>query len=490
MARTRLVSHCVDAALTSLGRFLNGRRGGVMVLGAILMVPLLGFVGIAADSARGYMVRARLAQALDSAGLAAGKWAFDQTKAQEEANMVFTANFPPGYMDSTLTGPTFTFTSVSTGNDLITVSASAALPTYFVHLLGIDNFTVSASTEVTRKTVYMDVVISIDVSGSMDELINGVKKIDAARAAAHTLVDSLFGASETKDLLKMGLVTWNSNARILPIGQTYNPALTTSQAITTYANPHKTPGGGYYSGQGNPPYPSAATFSTVYFAAGSPIPLMTLPPANWKGCVMARFTRDNIVNDGDTVLNVGTVNGKAWMSWHPAPTTHQCTNQGTQRLVNVKATIKSAIDLVINPSNNTSLGVGLVWGWRLLGTSDGPYAGDGTPPPTPDQGELVRALVLMTDGANTQSNQDAYNGTRTAAQLDARTQTVATNIKNAGIIVYAIQFGFNNSTQEALMKSIASGPTAPYYQYAPDAAALTAAFQEIGNSLSKLRLSK
>lgn len=40
------------------------------------------------------------------------------------------------------------------------------------------------------------------------------------------------------------------------------------------------------------------------------------------------------------------------------------------------------------------------------------------------------------------------------------------------------------------MKSIASGPTAPYYRCAPDAAALTAAFQEIGNHLSKLRLSK
>ena len=490
MARTGLLSHCADATLTSLGGWLKGRRGGVMVLGAILIVPLLGFVGIAADGARGYMVRARLSQALDAAGLAAGKFAFNPGKAEEVANTVFKANFPAGYMDAALTGPTFTFTPLSTGSDLITVTASAVLPTYFMHLLGTDNFTVSASTEVSRKTIYMDVVISIDVSGSMNELIDGVAKIDAARVAAHTLVDSLFGASETKDLLKMGLVTWNSNARILPIGEVYNSALTTSQAITTYNNPHKKLDGTYYTGQPNPPYPSSASFSTVYFAAGSPIPLMTLPPLNWKGCVMARFTRDSIVNDGDTVLNVGTVNGKEWMSWHPAPNTHQCPTQGTRRLVNVKATIKSAIDQVINPGNNTNLAVGLVWGWRLLGTSDGPYAGDGTPPPLPGGGELIRALVLMTDGANTQAGTDAYNGTRTAAQLNTRTQTVATNIKNAGVIVYAIQFGFNDSTQEALMKSIASGPTSPYYQYAPNAAALQAAFQEIGNHLSKLRLSK
>ena len=40
------------------------------------------------------------------------------------------------------------------------------------------------------------------------------------------------------------------------------------------------------------------------------------------------------------------------------------------------------------------------------------------------------------------------------------------------------------------MKQVASGPTSPYYQYAPDAASLKVAFQEIGDHLSKLRISK
>jgi len=35
-----------------------------------------------------------------------------------------------------------------------------------------------------------------------------------------------------------------------------------------------------------------------------------------------------------------------------------------------------------------------------------------------------------------------------------------------------------------------SGPAAPYDQYAPNAVALAAAFQDIGNHLSKLRLSR
>ncbi len=483
MAETGFGARSAARTGAELRGWFAGRRGGIMAWAAMLMVPMLGFIGLGVDSARGYMVKARLAQALDAAGLAAGKWAANTGKATEEATMTFKANFPNGYMDAAIAGPNVTFNSL---NDVITVEAAATLPTYFVHLLGIDTVVVSASTEVSRKTVYMDVVVSLDVSGSMDEYISGVKKIDAARTAAHTLTDSLFGASDTKEFLKMGLVTWNSNARILPIGTAYNPATTTWQTVTTYNNPYRKADGTYWGS----PFPTVATFNRVYFAAGVPIPLMTQPPSTWKGCVMARYTPDSIENDGDLYINTATVNGKAWMAWQPAPSSYQCPNHGTRRLTNVKAEVKNAIDLVVNPTNNTNLAVGLVWGWRLLGAPDSPYAGDGTPPPSSPEFELVRALILMTDGANTQATADAYKGWLNASQLNSRTQSIAQKIKDGGVIIYAIQFGYNDGPQETLMKSIASGPTSPYYQYAPDAPALQMVFKEIGNHLSKLRLSK
>jgi len=78
----------------------------------------------------------------------------------------------------------------------------------------------------------------------------------------------------------------------------------------------------------------------------------------------------------------------------------------------------------------------------------------------------------------------------TKSKLDDRVKLIAKRAKEDGVIVYAIQFAENNSTQIALMKEIASGPGTPYYQYAPNADALKDAFVEIGNHLSKLRLSK
>jgi hypothetical protein len=196
------------------------------------------------------------------------------------------------------------------------------------------------------------------------------------------------------------------------------------------------------------------------------------------------------------LIGMGKVGGKDWIAWKPAfnSTTSgdamQCPPQGIRRLTNTRGLMIDAIQQVKDPEGNTNLAVGLVWGWSLLGTNGSPFTGDGTPPPAPGEGQLVRAIVIMTDGANTNDQEDAYEGRLSASQIDDRTKTLAQRIKDAGVIVYAIQFGYRSGPQEALMKLVASGPTAPYYQYAPDATSLKAAFEEVGNHLSKLRLSK
>ena len=458
--------------------FLRGRRGSLLTWASFLMVPLIGFVGLGVGTARGYMVRARLAQSLDAAALAAGRQTADTQKAEEIAKTVFKANFPTGYMDAALTGPTITFNA---DKDTVTASATAVIPTYFVHIVGQTTFTVNASTEVTRKTVHMDVVISIDVSGSMDSYIGGVKKIDAASTAARTLVDAMFGTADQKDLLKMGLVTWNSNARILDINSSYNRSQATSKTVPSYDDPTTA---------------STATKTTVWFAKDSPVPLFTRPANGWKGCVHARFLGEsNEANNADLFVSTGKFGTKDWVAWKPAFNNSngdamQCPSQGIQRLTSIRGQMISAIQAVKNPSGNTDLAVGLHWGWALLGISGSPFTGDGTAPPKEGEGQLIRAIVLMTDGANTQDDQDAYQGALSASKLNDRTKTIAQRIKSEGVVIYGIQFGYKDGPQEELMKQVASGPGSPYYQYAPDAAALQAAFQEIGNHLSKLRISK
>jgi hypothetical protein len=200
-------------------------------------------------------------------------------------------------------------------------------------------------------------------------------------------------------------------------------------------------------------------------------------------------------NNADLYVSMGKFGTKDWVAWKPAFNNAdgdemQCPSQGIRRLTNKKSDLTTAISAVTNPSGNTDLAVGLHWGWALLGISGSPFTGDGTEPPKQGEGTLVRAIVLMTDGANTQHDADAYEGALSASKLDDRTKTIAQRIKDEGVIIYGIQFGYKSGPQETLMKQVASGPGAPYYQYAPDVASLKTAFQEIGNHLSKLRLSK
>ena len=56
------------------------RRGAVAVFLAFAIVPMIGFVGIATDTARAYLVKSRLSSALDSAALAGGLVMFESTR--------------------------------------------------------------------------------------------------------------------------------------------------------------------------------------------------------------------------------------------------------------------------------------------------------------------------------------------------------------------------------------------------------------------------
>jgi len=211
----------VITGLTRCGRrLITNRRGAIGVFLALAAVPLIGFIGIGTDTARAFMVKSRLSTALDAAGLAGGKAFFSATR-DADMTMYFNANFPAGYMGATVSGPDFV---VDDANEKIELTASATVPTTFMRLFGYENITVAASAEISRQEIMLDVVLSIDMSGSMTTWTGGKTRIAAARDAATTLVEILFGDNATNPLLKIGLVPWNSKVNVMVEGQTYHPA--------------------------------------------------------------------------------------------------------------------------------------------------------------------------------------------------------------------------------------------------------------------------
>jgi Mg-chelatase subunit ChlD len=466
------------------------RRGGAAVFLAFSIIPAIGFVGIGTDVARAYLVKSRLSSALDAAALAGGRSFFLPTR-DADIDMFFAANFPPGYLGSTVTGP---LKHPDVDNETLELTASATIPTSFMRVLGYDDVSVSAFAQVKRELIALDVVLAIDMSGSMGSgAIGGGSRISAARTAAHTLVDILFGTSSDKPLLGVGLVPWNSKVNVTIDGESYDPSLTTENVVSAYTHPV-----------------SGGAQSSVFQANNSPVPLLSDPGPDWTGCVFQRYLDDgDDTNDGDILLDVGLIGTADWVAWEPIgpdgdPVSGSddcamsvggqecgpCLSHGITPLQHSKSVIKGKIDALTSPQGQTNIPQGLGWAWRVL-LPPAPFTEAIVDPPYRRQ----QAVVLLTDGQNVGGSGDGYKtvwGTGGTAydEMNTRLTSLAANIKSDGVIVYVIQFANDDEDLKAVLQQVASGPDAPFYHLAPSAAELQTVFREVANHLTELRLSK
>lgn len=471
-------------------RFLKQEAGAAMVLFALAAVPMVAFVGMGTDAARAYLVKSRMSSALDAAGLAGGRRFFSPSR-DAEINMFFNANFPAGYMGATISGPNI---SVDILDERLTLTASANIPTTLMRVLGFDDLTVAATTEITRQMQALDVVLAIDMSGSMTSSSGSTSRIAAARQAATDLVNILYGSNGTNDLLNIGLVPWNSKVNVTLDGTTFDSSLTTTQPVAGFTNPI-----------------TSESQTQVFQVNNSPVPLLSAPPSDWQGCVFNRYI-DNVVvdDDADTLLGPQDLPSADWPAWEPVGPEGEpvsggvctmspngwsectpCLSHGITPLQNVKQTVIDAIDDLVSPQGTTNIPAGLGWAWRVL-MPDAPFT-DAVANPDYD---LQRAIVLLTDGENWGGVGDGYKtvfGSGSSAGgngMNDRLRELATNIKSAGVVLYVIQFANNGTNLQSLLQEVASGPNSPFYHYAPDNNALLAVFREIANDLSELRLSK
>ena len=472
-------------------RFANDQRGGIALFLGFAIVPLVCFIGIGFDTARAYMVKSKLGSAVDAAGLAGGVSYYLPTR-DDDIRMYFDANYPPGFLGSTVDGP---YITVEEAEEKLEIDASATVQTTFMRLLGHDSITVSAEAEVTRKMSALDVVLAIDVSGSMNN--GSPSRLDSAKSAANEMVDLLFGVDTTEEFLYIGLVPWGAKVNVMTEGTAYNWANTTTVAVPGFINPE-----------------TGAAQNEVYYPNNSQVPLLSPPPQNWDGCVFNRYI-DNGTDDDDGDIRYGTFSGGGadWPAWQPVlPGTDlvfggepispgrcqmsinneectPCPPSGITPLQNTKAAIEDAVD-ALEANGYTNIPAGLGWAWRVL-MPTAPYT-EAILNPDYDR---EQAIVLLTDGENCARSGDGYkrvfggcSGGRD--EMNDRLRLLADSIKADGVIIYVIQFANQGTALQNLLKEVASGPDAPYYHYAPSGDDLRNVFRQIANHLSILRLSK
>ena len=180
-----------------------------------------------------------------------------------------------------------------------------------------------------------------------------------------------------------------------------------------------------------------------------------------------------------------------------------CTMQALVRLTNNMTTVKSKIT-AMNATGNTNIPIGLMWGWHVL-SPNLPFA-DGVSYTNPDTKKFI---VLLTDGDNVYGDSDnpsnslystlgyawqsrmpgidlsTADSARTGA-MDARLAVLCTNIKNAGITIFAVRIDVAGTAPAALSGCASS----PEKFYDIDSSGLSEAFQDIAGSIGRLRIAQ
>ena len=460
---------------------------------AAALTCLLLFTGVAVDTGRAYVVKAQLSKAVDGAALAAAR-NLNGGDPRGEAGRIYRANFPVGYMGTTSsTDPAdagfFNMQVIdASGVNIVTVTATAVLPTTFMRLGNFNDVTVSSSGEATRRMV--DLSLVLDVSSSIGPAWSAV------RDAARTFINAFDGAHD-----RLALLTFGNGSRVLDA----MPALRGFNKPQVVADvPGVLPGGSTNMVEGL--YRAWDEVRSVPAGSQSGLRVIVLftdgasnsVPGFYDSMVTAKGLRTY-----DFPQNAGDTNGQTWNSPH------------TTGLYDTETGATGPGFDVSGPwnSNVVPAGVPLAARWLPAGSAHTHHRSPGIPTSFP-----LQTNALMVDGVP----QNATRGLRdlTAGKYPSQVWNINNAARNLVEIIadaarsdngdYRIRLytigmgqlvrlalGTRPETPESILKRIANDATSldfnaaqleGKYFYAQTAADVAPAFEGIQNQI--LRLTK
>lgn len=488
------------------GKWFSHTGGNVALIFALALLPILAAAGSAVDITRALQVKARLNSALDAAGLAAGKKIdSDDAVIIETAQAYFDANYPaealgvPGALQVNIT------------DNSITLSASAAVNTTIMRLVGFDEINVSSSSEISRAITGLEIALALDNTGSM----SGTKLSDL-KTASHELIDILFGDGTSSEHLKISLVPFAAGVNV---GTEFDTAMLDMAGTSSIHSENFTAGTSLwtlYDNLTNRDWPGCVmerpggldevdtpptagnpdTYFVPWFAPDEPN-----SPSDYANSYLADGTFPSGTTAAAKQKSTVKYPGKSVSTTAKGPD-YNCRNtQVITPLTNDRTLLDAKVE-AMTAAYLTHIPIGLAWGWRTLSpeapfTQGGAYTDEDT----------IKALVLMTDGENTISGNSRHNlstftgygylsksrlGTTSASaavtKLDQKTARICANIKATGVRLYTISFQVSDTTTLDLLRNCASSPDK--FFPSDDGEALSNAFKTIATELASLRISK
>ncbi|WP_371126194.1 pilus assembly protein TadG-related protein [Bosea sp. (in: a-proteobacteria)] len=472
-------------------------------------VALICMAGAVIDYGRLTKAHTNLQAATDSAALAAARLpSKDAATMRAAADKFFVAN------TVSIDGQNIQITKFDfqESSGTVTIESSGVLDTSLMSIAGIKTMAFSSRSAALKEvTGTVEMALVLDNTWSMSESAGGSdSKITVLKSAAKSLVNTLL--TDNAASVKIGIVpfadyinvgTGNRSASWIsvPADKTdVKPIPAVDPVCTTVSTKNVCTKGapktctsvtdGVVTSYDCTPNVCTTVPITPYQSCtkGSPATTQTTI-TKWYGCIYSRNTGANLLlPDASASTKYQGFIG----------TSQSCLNPIVP-LTNNKMTLTSAIDgLVINIGNykpSTYIPDGMVWGVNLLSPA-APFT-EGAAYDTANKVPR-KVLVLMTDGANTRIlnsngshgnlNSNATTAANQVTKVNNDTLSICTEAKVKKIEVFTIAFAVTDLAAKTMLQSCATSTN--HYYDATNAAALTTAFQSIGQSLTSLRLSQ
>lgn len=511
-------------------RFVSDQRGNFTVLFAFSAVPLIGLLGGAVDVTRHHRYKAELANALDAAAIALVRSnPQNDREADDIVNRYMGTTTATLIDDPMLHVQRVDATEISGG---YRVTLSGNMDTAFLPVVGIQDMSLNLSTEVITSGGDFEVALALDNTGSM----RNFGRIEALRDAASQLVDDLYREEGTIDRVEMSLVPFVTAVNVgrsdgFDQAEYIDPLGSDPVFQKNFSAPDGEPVNRLelFASMGNTPWAGCVEARIEGDEDGDALPdsqASKWVPYLWpdepgdKNRTNLGFS-NSYLNDSVTGSDAERLRdiGKYTVTTRPTNTSNLGPNAACPGrvipLTNDAEMMKDEIE-AMKPhnefgSNNsgTNVAQGLVWAWRTLSPTS-PFAGhEGA---DYDDEKTTKVLVLLSDGRNqivsndeiTESDYTSFgyladgrmgstdNYLTAEKNVDAKVSRVCEAVKETGIRVYTILFQVDFQKTQDLFRNCASKDEKgkPLYYYVPDASALETAFNDIGQDLSTLRVSR
>ena len=195
-------------------RLWEEQAGNTLAICAAAILPLTAVVGSALDLSVVYMTRAKLQNACD-AGVLAGRQFMQGTDfndaVENEAQEFFDFNFPDG--TSGTTGREFEVEQDAGNESQLNGVAAAVVPTSLMRIFGYREIPVEVSCDATRDMGNNDIVLVLDVTGSMNFAASGGGiRIDRLRTGAIGIYRAL--DSDDGSITRFGIVPYSHTVNV------------------------------------------------------------------------------------------------------------------------------------------------------------------------------------------------------------------------------------------------------------------------------------